>query len=117
MFFIFAGTRETAFLNAIISAGIAREVARKCKEQELDACACDFSVKGKTVNGTTFIGGCGDNDQFGVTIAKQFTDTSLSGVADSVNALALHNNKVGREVSYFVEHIQLAYTKALAKSY
>ena len=100
----FAGTRETAFLNAIISAGICREVARKCREQKLEFCACDFSVEGKTVNGTTVIGGCGDNDEFAVKIATQFTgcETSLSVATGSTSVLALHNSEVGRTVSYCV---------------
>ena len=94
------GTRETAFLSAIISGGISREVARKCKEQELDACACDFSVDSSTNNedATTIIGGCGDNSEFGVKIAQQFTDTKGDG-KDCCSLVTLHNNKVGRVVS------------------
>ena len=94
------GTRETAFLDALISAGIAREVARKCKEQELDACGCDFSVDSSTNNedATTIIGGCGDNCEFGVKISQQFTDTKPDD-SDCCSLVTLHNNKVGRAVS------------------
>ena len=100
MYFTVTGTRETAFLSAIISAGIAREVARKCKDQELDACACDFSVDNNVDNdeAITIIGGCGDNSEFGVKIAEQFTDTSLEGRNDPFSLVTLHNNEVGREV-------------------
>ena len=100
MCILFLGTRETAFLNALISAGIAREVARKCKEQELDACACDFSVESTAKEeAITIIGGCGDNDNFGCQIAEDFTDTSLKGLKDVLSLATLHNNAVGREVS------------------
>ena len=75
-------------------------MARKCKEQELDACACDFSVDSNTDNdeAITIIGGCGDNAEFGVKIAQQFTDTSIDGQSDPFSLVALHNNEVGREV-------------------
>ena len=100
---IHVGTRETAFLNAIISAGIAREVARKCREAELDACNCDFSVESSRQEEgddiITVYGGCGDNDEFGVEIAKAFTDKSISKLNDAFSLMSLHNNKVGRAVS------------------
>ena len=92
------GTRETAFLDALISAGIAREVARKCKEQNLDSCACDFTdERPEDVDETTtIISGCGDNCDYGVAVAKEFTDSEAD---DSCTGLiTLHNNKVGREV-------------------
>lgn len=91
--FILAGTRETAFLSAIISAGIAREVARKCREQALDLCGCGF------LEGDSLHGGCGDNDVQGVEIAKQFTDTSINDLTDPFSLMSLHNNEVGRKVS------------------
>ena len=117
MYFTLTGTRETAFLNAIISAGIAREVARKCKEQELDACACDFSVDSNTDNGEgiTIIGGCGDNAEFGIKIAEQFTDTSLDGLKDPFSLVALHNNEVGREVG-IIDCMPLPHAHCLFKT-
>ena len=99
---IHAGTRETAFLNAIISGGIAREVARKCKEQELDSCGCDFSVDNKIEKTVTTIGGCGDNYNFGLKIAKNFTDVPLGGLNDCCSLVSLHNNEVGRMVSTYI---------------
>lgn len=96
---ICVGTRETAFLNAIISAGISREIARKCKEQELSSCNCDFSVKGSTSGESRNISGCGDNFQFGLFVAKQFTDANLND-NKTVTLAEIHNNKVGRLVNY-----------------
>jgi len=101
------GTPETAFLNAIISAGIAREVARKCKDQSLEWCTCDFSAASgrytipsdqpQTHDSTTVVPACGDNFNYGVELAKQFTDAGLND--DScIGKTALHNNRVGRKV-------------------
>jgi len=101
IYFIFSviGTPETAFLNAMISAGIAREVARKCKDQSLEWCTCDLSVPSdqRKWDGATIIPACGDNYNYGVQLAEQFTDTELDN--DSCTGqTALHNNKVGRKV-------------------
>ena len=46
---------------------------------------------------STIIGGCGDNSEYGVETARQFTDDTNSG-SDCCSLAALHNNKVGREV-------------------
>lgn len=96
---VYIGTRETAFLDAIISAGIVREVARKCKEQELDSCGCDHSVNTNIGKSVTTLGGCGDHYEFGFKIAKNFTDVPRDGLNDCCSLVSLHNNKVGRMVS------------------
>ena len=93
----YVGTRETAFLNAIISAGIAREIARKCKEQELTPCSCDYSVKGSTSGDSRNISGCGDNSYFGDLVAEKFTNATLVN-QDAITLAELHNNAVGRLV-------------------
>ena len=102
-----AGTRETAFLSALISAGISREVARKCKEQNLESCSCDFNdtVPANAREADTVIAGCGDNCDYGVKIAEEFTDCGQD--KDSCTGLAaLHNNKVGREVRKCIKYAE-----------
>lgn len=99
-YFIFVGTPETAFVNAIISARITWEVARRCRNQELESCTCDFSVEDKITTNANTIGSCGDNHEFGTLIAKQFTDGSSANANDSVNLVTTHNNKVGRVVRW-----------------
>jgi len=95
------GTPETAFLNAMISAGIAREVARKCKDQSLEWCTCDFSVPPPGQwkwDYATILPACGDNYNYGIQLAERFTDAELDN--DSCTGqTALHNNKLGRKVS------------------
>ena len=98
-----AGTRETAFLSVLISAGIAIEVVRKCKEQNLDSCSCSFPMLPLNVGADTVIAGCGDNCDYGAKVAEAFTDCGKAkdcGQAnDSCTGLAaVHNYKVGREV-------------------
>ena len=92
--------RERAFLDAIISAGITREVARQCREQNLESCLCDYSVPSSNINGVVILSGCGDNCAYGSQVAKQFADT---GVADNTctGLATLQNNNVGRSVSLY----------------
>jgi len=93
--------REKAFLDAIMSAGIAREVARQCKEQNLESCLCDYSVPSSNINGNVILSGCGDNSEYGSKVAKQFTDTGVTD--DTCTGLAtLQNNNVGRLVSLWL---------------
>jgi len=100
IFYISAGTRETAFLSALICAGISREVARKCKEQTLQSCACDFTdeIPEEAKEATTVIPGCGDNCKYGAGVAEEFA-TSCGQADDSCTGLiAKHNCKAGIEV-------------------
>ena len=96
---LFVGTRETAFLNAIVSAGIVREVSRKCNDQSLEWCTCDFSVPVDQLEpvDATIVPACGDDYNYGTQLAKQFTDTELKDNS-CTGQTALHNNKVGRQV-------------------
>ena len=110
--FLLAGTRETAFLNAIICAGIAREVARQCKMQTLDSCACSFAVAPSNDNGITIISGCGDNCVYGIKISREFCDTGLDKVT-CTGLAARRNNAVGRKVC---EYRLYNYCRALSIS-
>ena len=89
-------TRETAFVVASICAGIYREVARKCKEQDLESCSCDFSgTKDAPDEKTTIIEGCGDNCEFGDEIAECFAACNgNSCVATKIK----RNCELGRQV-------------------
>lgn len=46
-----SGTRESAFVHAISSAGVAHALTRACSSGELENCGCDRSLKGKSPQG------------------------------------------------------------------
>ncbi|XP_065893185.1 protein Wnt-4-like [Dysidea avara] len=94
--FVERGTHETAFLNAIISAGIAREVARNCKEHKLESCACDLSEPSTPSPGIVSIRHCGDNSNYGINIAKEFTE--CVDADGCIGQAASHNSEVGRKL-------------------
>ena len=68
------GTRESAFVNAIISAGIAQEAARNCKWHKSESCSCGLSEPSTPSPGIVSILHCGNNSNYGISIAKEFTD-------------------------------------------
>ncbi|CAL4125840.1 unnamed protein product, partial [Meganyctiphanes norvegica] len=67
------GTRESSFVHAISSAGVAHAITRRCSSGELDDCGCDRSVRGKTKEGFQW-SGCSDNVAYGVSLSKRFVD-------------------------------------------
>lgn len=107
-------TRETAFVHAIISAGIVHTVTKNCSRGQFEDCKCDRRrnqkhhsppkpTKGEEGKGggetTTFRwGGCGDDVDFGIKLAKSYLDERELG-HDPTALIKLHNNNVGRMVS------------------
>ncbi|CAD6190735.1 unnamed protein product [Caenorhabditis auriculariae] len=68
------GTKEAAFTYAILSAGVAHEVGRRCKQGLLQSCGCADESKPKTVPEDWGWGGCGDNIEYGYKFSKDFID-------------------------------------------
>ncbi|XP_013395208.1 protein Wnt-16 isoform X2 [Lingula anatina] len=95
------GTKETAFIYAILSAGVVHAVTQACSAGNLTECSCDLRLQGqKTEDGWTW-GGCSDNVDYGVWFGKTFVDapdTSSHKSGRNVRMLMnLHNNEVGRK--------------------
>lgn len=94
--FKLAGFRETAFVYAIISAGMAQAIATSCRMGKLASCGCDETIIGE---GRGWIwGGCSDNAIYASKFAGRFMD-SREKSRDFKSQMNLHNNQAGRLVS------------------
>lgn len=91
------GFRETAFVHAIISAGMTQAIATSCRMGKLGTCGCDASVTGEGPGYTW--GGCSDNIGYGAEFAAQFMDSREKGT-DIKSLMNLHNNRAGRMVVF-----------------
>ncbi|PVD25186.1 hypothetical protein C0Q70_15684 [Pomacea canaliculata] len=96
------GTKETAFIYAILSAGVVHSVTQACSAGNLTDCSCDMSRYGEAdVEGWKW-GGCSDNVQYGLWFAKNFVDAPETirhqDSRNIRNLMNLHNNEVGRRV-------------------
>ena len=85
--------RETAFINAIVSAGVTHTVARNCSQGSMAAhCGCERN--GLVEEDSWKWGGCSDNVVFGGLVSRQFLDKWTRGEPKSL--ANLHNNNAGR---------------------
>ncbi|XP_072038870.1 protein Wnt-16-like [Amphiura filiformis] len=96
------GSRETAFVYAVTSAGVVHAVTRKCSEGNLTECTCDLSRQGGVTADGWHWGGCSDNVAYGVELGRKFVDAADTEEAgqsgkDKVRSnMNIHNNEVGR---------------------
>ena len=97
------GTRETAFIYAVTSAGVVHAVTASCSAGNLTDCTCDMTRQGLTSEKGWKWGGCSDNIDYGIWFARTFVDAPEKlkhATSKDVRALMnLHNNEVGRTVS------------------
>nr|QDW65347.1 Wnt6 [Himerometra robustipinna] len=92
-------TRETAFANAITSAGVTFQITSACSAGSLLQCGCDNSSNSiiqQTKNATWLWGGCGDNVHFGYIKSIEFIDTQEKRRSDIKSLITQHNNEAGR---------------------
>ncbi|XP_065352653.1 protein Wnt-1 [Cloeon dipterum] len=103
--------RETAFIYAITSAGVAHAISRACSEGTIESCTCDYShpraahgsfasnnAASNVVSpqGKDWVwGGCSDNIAFGFKFSREFVDTGERGSTQR-EKMNLHNNEAGR---------------------
>lgn len=95
--------RETAFVHAIISAGIVHTIAKNCSNGDSDKCNCGSRKTSQldteeAIRGGFRWGGCSDDLNFGKEIAKSYLDERETG-RDIKAKINLHNNNIGRMVS------------------
>ncbi|NXO86279.1 WNT2 protein, partial [Sitta europaea] len=93
------GSRESAFVHAISSAGVVFAITRACSQGELKSCSCDPKKKGsaKDSKGHFDWGGCSDNIDYGIKFATAFVDAKERKGKDARALMNLHNNRAGRK--------------------
>lgn len=98
--FFVSGSRESAFVHAISSAGVVFAITRACSQGELKSCSCDPKKKGsaKDSKGHFDWGGCSDNIDYGIKFARAFVDAKERKGKDARALMNLHNNRAGRKV-------------------
>uniref|UniRef100_A0A7M4EFB9 Protein Wnt n=1 Tax=Crocodylus porosus TaxID=8502 RepID=A0A7M4EFB9_CROPO len=124
---VLSGTRESAFVHAISSAGVAFAITRACSRGELEKCGCDRGnspisrrAMHKTVipSGHAMVhycavtatevccqklwfqwSGCSDNLSYGIAFSQAFVDNPerSRGISSSRALMNLHNNEAGRK--------------------
>ncbi|XP_074594734.1 protein Wnt-4-like [Brevipalpus obovatus] len=107
-----SGTREAAFVHALISASISYSVTKACSRGDLATCGCDQSDLGPAKDFQWE--GCSDNIHFGLAFSKAFMDARELAILHSNKhsnrmkaraAVNLHNNYAGRQVA--IENVRL----------
>ncbi|XP_063281659.1 proto-oncogene Wnt-3 [Pelobates fuscus] len=96
-------TRESAFVHAIASAGVAFAVTRSCAEGSSTICGCDSHHKGSPGDGWKW-GGCSEDADFGVLVSREFAD-ARENRPDARSAMNRHNNEAGRAT--ILDHMHL----------
>jgi len=90
-------TRETAYVEAITSAGMVYSIARACSREQIEQCSCDATDRPAPANNSFQWGGCGDNLQHGYNYARKFEASTIG--SDHSSILRNHNSEAGRLVS------------------
>ncbi|XP_038664798.1 protein Wnt-3a isoform X1 [Scyliorhinus canicula] len=96
-------TRESAFVHAIASAGVAFAITRSCAEGTANICGCDTRHKGKPGEGWKW-GGCSEDVEFGSMVSREFAD-ARENRPDARSAMNRHNNEAGRMA--ILDHMHL----------
>ncbi|ESN92407.1 hypothetical protein HELRODRAFT_89495, partial [Helobdella robusta] len=112
-------TKEQAFMQAVMSAGVVFTVTEACSSGKLLRCSClsipssSSSSSSSNNNNNRFNddtwkwGGCSDDIDYGLSYAKLFTDKPIkkqllkNGIfrmSDLKGLVDLHNNEVGRQI-------------------
>jgi len=95
------GSRETAFIYAVTSAGVVHAVTQACSLGNLTECTCDMQRQGLPTPEGWKWGGCSDNIRYGIQFARQFVDAPERAIQKKQrnvrNLMNLHNNEAGRK--------------------
>ena len=101
---IFTGTRETAFVNAILAAGVTHSVTRACSRGDYIECGCDRSHRGPpgvgaiTPNATWRWGGCSEEVRYALKLTRDFSTPKVTSTTPRTE-MDRHNAEAGRKVT------------------
>lgn len=95
--FIAAGTREAAYAQAIISAGVVYTITRACSMGNLSDCNCDRKLWGQESKKGWMWGGCSVDTSYGINLSNRFVNARRN-THDAIYLMNRHNNKAGRQV-------------------
>lgn len=91
------GTRESAYLRAITSAGVTHAITQACSRGNLTNCSCDRSKNTMITDDGWQWGGCSADISYGLRFSRLFVDASHP--PDNAKGLMnVHNNEVGRRI-------------------
>uniref|UniRef100_A0A8C4UF38 Protein Wnt n=1 Tax=Falco tinnunculus TaxID=100819 RepID=A0A8C4UF38_FALTI len=69
------GTKETAFIYAVTSAGLVHSVTRSCSAGNMTECSCDTNLRhGGSASEGWHWGGCSDDIHYGMSFSRKFLD-------------------------------------------
>ncbi|XP_028426803.1 protein Wnt-16 [Perca flavescens] len=101
-----AGTKETAFIYAVMAAGLVHAVTRACSHGNMTECGCDTRPRSGSSppaeeDGWHW-GGCSDHIQYGVWFSRRFIDgagrnASAAGGGYTPSGANRHNSEAGRQ--------------------
>ncbi|TKS90348.1 EGF-like and X-link domain-containing adhesion molecule 2 Fasciclin [Collichthys lucidus] len=98
-----SGTKETAFIYAVMAAGLVHAVTRSCSHGNMTECGCDSRLQGtgSTAEGWHW-GGCSDHIQYGTWFSRKFIDNGVKNMSTTRGGYTLttmnqHNTEVGRQ--------------------
>ncbi|KAJ8387361.1 hypothetical protein AAFF_G00157380 [Aldrovandia affinis] len=97
-----SGTKETAFIYAVMAAGLVHAVTRSCSAGNMTECSCDTSLQGSgsPAEGWHW-GGCSDDIKYGTWFSRKFIDHAVRNASakggDALLAMNQHNSEAGRQ--------------------
>lgn len=98
-----AASRETAFVNAILAAGVTHAVTRACSRGDYLECGCDRTHRGPpggrigiVPNSTWRWGGCSEEVWYSMELTKDFLKPTAAKRART--KMDRHNTDAGRNV-------------------
>ncbi|XP_068162507.1 protein Wnt-16 [Antennarius striatus] len=97
-----SGTKETAFIYAVMAAGLVHAITHACSHGNTTECSCRRRLQGGVTEEGWQWGGCSDHVQYGTWFSRKFIDNvarnaSRTGGGFTLVTMNQHNTEVGRQ--------------------